>query len=375
MPARDSLSNTPAADELEVSLFGPGIGECVVVHLGHNEWLVADSCCARGSKSPAALDYFDRIGVDVSTAVRLIVVTHWHDDHINGIARLLEAAKSARLFSSAALNGKEFLKFVSYHRTSGTLSASSGVDEMYQVLSLLTARRKMSGASTRAVGPEWVKANECLWQRQNPAASVHALSPSSGALTLALQEFGSALDTVMPRRRAVAQTANEVAVALWVDVGGLKVLLGSDLEESPDDNCGWKAIIASSAKPVGKARVFKVAHHGSETAHNEAVWSSMLDRSPHAVLTTFSSGKPLPSDGDVRRILGRASTLHSTSPPKGWSPPRRDAAVERTVREVVTRRRVVRGSMGHVRLRCKIGAPDARFSIELFGSALDLAGP
>jgi beta-lactamase superfamily II metal-dependent hydrolase len=373
MTADGRVLAAPAADELEVSLFGPGIGESVVVHLGSNEWLIVDSCCAKGSKTPAALEYLQRIGVDVGSGVKLVVVTHWHDDHIKGIAKVLEAATSAGLFCSAALNGREFLKFVSHYKDNALQAASSGVDEMYDVLTLIRRRRAAAGQPTRSTGPEWVKANECLWRREALPGTVHALSPSSSAMTLALQEFGNALDTITPRKRAVAQTPNEVAVVLWVEVAGVRVLLGSDLEETSDPTSGWKAIVSATAKPAGKAHVLKVPHHGSVTAHNDDMWTSMLEAKPQALLTTFTSGKPLPTYRDVERIAARAATLHSTTPPTGWSPPRRDTAVERTVRNVVKSRRLVRGPMGHIRLRCKLEGSTPSFSIDLFGPALRLA--
>jgi beta-lactamase superfamily II metal-dependent hydrolase len=362
----------PAADEFEVSLFGPGIGESVVVHLGSNDWLVADSCCALGSKTPAALEYLQGIGVDPATAVKVVVATHWHDDHISGISKVLEAAHSAKFFCSAALNGAEFLKFISHYRRNGMQAASSGVDEMCAVFRLLREARNDSGRSVHSVGPEWVKANECLWRRGALPATVHALSPSAGALTLALQEFGVALDTIKPRKRAVAQTPNEVAVALWAEVGGVRVLLGSDLEDSGDSNCGWQAIVTSTARPPGRAHILKVPHHGSETAHNEDVWTQLLEAKPHAVLTTFTSGTPLPTPKDITRLLERAATLHATTPPRAWSPHRREPAVERTAKNVVTNRRVLKGQLGHVRMRCKVGEAIPTFSIDLFGPALEL---
>jgi hypothetical protein len=36
--------SAPAPEELEVTVFGPGFGESVIVHLGHNRWIVFDSC-------------------------------------------------------------------------------------------------------------------------------------------------------------------------------------------------------------------------------------------------------------------------------------------------------------------------------------------
>lgn len=58
-PNRSALSAKlaipPKADELEVSVFGPGIGECVVVHAGAGEWMIVDSCVDRSSGLPVAL--------------------------------------------------------------------------------------------------------------------------------------------------------------------------------------------------------------------------------------------------------------------------------------------------------------------------------
>ena len=41
---RGVTSARPRRDEVEVTLFGPGYGESVVVHAGVDDWLVVDSC-------------------------------------------------------------------------------------------------------------------------------------------------------------------------------------------------------------------------------------------------------------------------------------------------------------------------------------------
>ena len=101
----------PRPDEIEVSLLGPGYGESVVVHMGGGEWMVVDSCTGRDGK-PAALDYLDRIGVDPRSGVKMIVATHWHDDHTRGMARMVEKCLSARFCCAAALRDKELLAVV-----------------------------------------------------------------------------------------------------------------------------------------------------------------------------------------------------------------------------------------------------------------------
>ena len=49
---------------------------------------------------------------DPDQDVALIVATHWHDDHIRGIARLVELCTDARFYCASALCGEESLTLV-----------------------------------------------------------------------------------------------------------------------------------------------------------------------------------------------------------------------------------------------------------------------
>jgi len=112
-PGVTGAAGRPAVrlDELEVSVFGPGTGECIVAHLGNDEWMVVDSCLGKVSKRSVALDYLEEINVPVS-AVRVIAITHWHDDHTRGIAGVLRACPNAVFFCPSALRTEEFLTTV-----------------------------------------------------------------------------------------------------------------------------------------------------------------------------------------------------------------------------------------------------------------------
>ena len=61
---------------------------------------------------PRALRYLESIGLDPARAVALIVATHWHDDHIRGMARLVEACDRAAFCCAGALRQEEFLAAV-----------------------------------------------------------------------------------------------------------------------------------------------------------------------------------------------------------------------------------------------------------------------
>lgn len=361
----------PGLDEAEVSLFGPGIGECVVMHLGGGDWVVVDSCVDAGRRA-IALRYLADLGIDAAQAVRLVVVSHWHDDHIRGIASVVDAAPDAEVVCSAALNTKDFFTLVA--ASNRAMTEWPGTAEFARIFEILE-RRVTGEVSHHSIGPRWAGADQRVWWRQRGAttdAEIWALSPSSGSMTLAFRGLAELLPRPgTPKRRLVTLTPNESAVVLWVVVGGVRLLLGSDLEVSENPKTGWKAIVQSATRPSGSAHVFKVPHHGAASADEPRVWGSMLTSSPEAVLTPFNRGRYLPMESDVTRLRARSAHVYCTARPGGWNPPRRDAAVERTLREIVRDRKAVTGPMGHVRIRVDVRAPQAP-RVELFDGAYQL---
>jgi glyoxylase-like metal-dependent hydrolase (beta-lactamase superfamily II) len=115
-----SLSNSvgapktkpPDPSELELSVFGPGKGECLVVHLGSGEWMIVDSCLNEQGTKPIALEYLESLGVDASKQVKLVLVTHWHDDHIRGVGDIVREASAARFACSAAVKTPAFFSLL-----------------------------------------------------------------------------------------------------------------------------------------------------------------------------------------------------------------------------------------------------------------------
>jgi hypothetical protein len=154
---------------------------------------------------------------------------------------------------------------------------------------------------------------------------------------------------------------------IWVSVGSINVLLGSDLEDTTDPRSGWKGIVADhSAAQTPRAHVLKVPHHGSVTADHPGVWATMLHADATTALTPFRRCH-LPQPGDLQRLKARTTPLYVTADPIGRKPPRRDPAVERTMREVAKQRRVLHGPMGHVRLR--VPAFGGAVAVALFDGA------
>lgn len=309
--------------------------------------MVVDSCIDRLTRRPVALDYLDELGVDVAQAVKLVVATHWHDDHFEGAARVLRVAESAWFSCSACLRSSEFSRLVAGAKT--TLMESPGTSEFLEIFGILEERTQR-GARAGSVTPLLAKSNVCLLRRHG--VEVHALSPSDGAMRLSWHEIAQSLPEVgQPKRRAVALSPNQVGVVLWVIAGDVRILLGGDLEESVSPTLGWRAIVGSSSRPGGRAQIFKVPHHGSQDADSPDVWEQMLRPEPHALLTPFATGgRFLPTQDDIARLLARTPNLYCTAKSGGWSPPRRSNVVEKMSKRIARNRRVIRGDMGHVRV-------------------------
>lgn len=373
MASIESLTDPPAADEFEVSLFGPGVGECIACHLGGGDWIIVDSCIDRTTGNPVVLDYLRRLGLRPETAVRMVVVSHWHDDHIRGASHVVKAAPDAEVVFSAALRSKEFFKVVGARSYTGTTGTDT--DEMSEILAEL--KRRGSGR-IEGRGPKWAIESQRLFFREGGTgrhqAEVFALSPAPASLTLAAKEFAKHVPLLgETKRRVVSQSPNEVAVVLWIEVSGVCALLGSDLEETGSEAGGWKAILASTTRPQGKAEIFKVPHHGSATSHNSTVWTQMLLGPPIAILTPYLRGKALPAQDDVQRLIGLTPSAFCSAPPFAPKPVKRPPAIEKTVKAVVRSMRRREGSMGMIRVRRKLGSSSPG-KVTLAGQAFKLPG-
>ena len=362
----------PDASQLEISVFGPGTGECVLVHIGDGDWIVVDSCIDRRTRRPVALDYLTSLKVDVASRVKLVVATHWHDDHIQGLADILFAAENAKFVNSAAYDFQQLLRLVALsNRVASPASATREYDRIAEVLD----HRRRAGLKRETVGPMAALANRKILSLtqgdRSVGAEIIALSPSDAAYYLAKEELAAAFSAVKGGRRPVTQGPNQLSIVLWLKVGVLDVLLGADLEHTSEPTRGWLAITRSNERPTGRAGFFKVPHHGSQNADCTECWTELLSPDPIAVLTPHAPSR-LPTPTDVKRICVRSSSAYSTSDHTSYGLPRRDNAVERTMRGMATNRRALAGQMGHVRLRCDAVSVDPRPVVQLSAGARQL---
>ncbi len=375
VPARSAVTSAgssasmlaPAADELEISLFGPGYGESIAMHLGDARWIIVDSCIDAASGMPAAIAYLQEIGVDCSEQVAAVLATHWHDDHVRGLAEVLRVCERARFVLSPALQADEFLVLVE-SRALGSQRFSSGVSELADALSALRARRHRSARA----GVSFALENTIV--ARSGACTVLALSPCSSAVQRALTEIADLLPTpLQPLRRVSAPSSNAASIALWLKGDAGTALLGADLDCHRDDTAGWGAVLALDPAADGRAGLLKVPHHGSSNAHDQRMWDHLLHERPQAMLTPWSrGGRTLPEGSDRDRICTLAPAAIIAGQAAG-KPQRYDPAVERTLREVTISRQLALGRTGHVRARCG-PSDEGRWRMEMVRNARGLCG-
>ena len=160
--------------EVEVTVFGPRYGECILIHVGSNQWIVMDSCIGQ-DKKPVALTYLNDIGCSPGKCVRSVIATHWHDDHVQRIAKVLESAESATFVISTALRGREFLGFLDAHERQPARILNKGGTEMLASFKVAKSRgTHIKFAHENVIIADWDK--DALAHGQS--VEIRALSPA-----------------------------------------------------------------------------------------------------------------------------------------------------------------------------------------------------
>lgn len=364
----NATTTPPGPDEFELTLFGPGFGEAMAVHLGHGAWVLVDSCREPSGRQPAALHYLDQLGLDPARVVRLVVATHWHDDHTDGVSEIVRACGSARVVVSAAVRHTEVLTMARVHNaTYGSMF--TGLDELASMLQFLSARKK-EGAPFRRLAS--AIADTTLLEEDLPGGEVRVVSLSPSAATCQRAQLRNLASTLGTRPYAVRVpdvSPNDAAVVLWLEAGDTCVLLGSDLEARRDPEVGWLAVLDGRVMRLGRASAYKVAHHGGQSGHEERVWSDMLESQPVALVSPFRHGRQmLPNDLDRRRLGSKTDRCYVTSHrirEQKWQ-----SYVVREKAKMATRTMTsLAGDWGWIRIRKPLMGAGSRWNVELFGSA------
>jgi beta-lactamase superfamily II metal-dependent hydrolase len=342
---------------------GPGHGESVVVHLGKGEWLIIDSCIDTFDQNrlAAPLKYLRALGVNVETAVKFIIISHWDDDHFKGIADVLEACPNADFVASEVFSKDKFTCFVEAISIGAQYAEGGNVDNMSRVLRLLADREK---AIKRAVPA----------RQLSTTPLIRCWSPSD----FDSQQFLENIAQMHPNakegyRKAIWGTPNLTSIVLTIEWSDCSILLGADMEYSNNPQKGWNAVVSEISKiGINKADMVKIPHHGSKSGHDQLMWDHLLTAKPISVIAPFGKGdikgRP-PTSTDIKRISQNSSQVYLSARHKIKNRPRMDIEVQRSLREGLISFTSQKTEMGIVRHR---RLPGNTWRHELFGAAFKI---
>ena len=369
-----SVGSAPTVDEFEIAFFGPGFGECIVMHVGSGRWVIVDSCVDAADASdrrPVAEKYLRALGVDIGQSVDLIVATHWHADHVRGIGRLVGLCREADFSCAVAMAQPEFIVYIEEMHTGAMSTDGAKVGDFREAIRHIYDRGK---PIRWASGSRLLRTWDSTVRTGEKSCHIRALSPSDREYEMFLQEVATARPThAKPKRAAAARSPNLASVVLHVQHEALSIVLGADMETHHNPLRGWTAAIGEAQiSGMPPADLLKIPHHGSETGHHEGIWSHLLVQQPVAVVTPFNKlpeARKLPTALDIERLSALTRELIATAPTRSLAARGRETSVERSFKESGIVIRSSASPLGLIRLRKREAQ---EMSIQLFPPALFL---
>lgn len=299
------MSPTPTTDELEITILGRGVGECVVVHMLDGNWIIVDSFSDRGR--PAARRYLDDLGVS-RDQVRSIVVTHVHRDHYLGINALHSYYRSSRLCITSATNSKTFRSLLSDEEQPNRLGGLP--------VALARAFNRRIGQRKYTPGLRYMQPGKHAFHKIN-RASLTAVAPTEFAVNLAVDGLAEAIASGHPENvREGLRNANHSSVVLLGRAGKVNFLLCGDLEASPA-HLGWAAILDEpDNEDLPKSSLVKAPHHGGASGFDGDMWTSLAEEEPVVLVAPFWP-QGLPTLNDLEALCGVSGSLFQAAPSSG----------------------------------------------------------
>lgn len=297
----------------EITLIGTGggYGESMVLHLGDNIWFVIDSCINPKSGKSLPLEYLRNIGVNIAQDVKLILCTHWHDDHIRGMSELIKECESAEFGFAEVTDRKKFLQFVTldYQKLKDSSISDSSTREFNESLEIIRNRK-----SPIVIAKENTTLKSFIITG-GVRSKIAALSPSDSTILKFHHEISNLITAYgAPRIKLPIDKPNAKSVVLLISMGNHSALLGSDLEVSLDDSEGWVNILDRCTVLDNKASLFKISHHGSENGFHQRVFDELLVDKPITKLTPWNKKDKLPNIIMLQKYISLSSALYMTSP-------------------------------------------------------------
>ncbi|MGR3293566.1 MAG: hypothetical protein ACUZ9M_06060 [Candidatus Scalindua sp.] len=300
----------PKDNELEVTIFGPGYGESIVLHIPQIGWGIIDSCehKTKNESIVLPLEYLLNITTDPHPKLAFVILTHPHHDHCKGLDRILREypGGTARVCTYDGDGIREW--------------------EVYKTKKETALKKVIQGLGYVFDAIDEVVKSGTQWRRLNEMNTVFeenvnvkgfgstrirmlALSPSAASIKEYKDMLFKAIPGVgKPVLKMDDEGHNLVSVALLLEFGNLQIIFGSDVETGSNNRTGWSGIISNQDFPSLWANLVKVSHHGSENGHNSSAWKEFCKKGkPFALITPFLRGSVILPNGEILKKIKSVS--------------------------------------------------------------------
>ena len=360
------ITNRPTDSEVEITVIGTGggYGESIVIKIGVDKWIIIDSCINPNTGVVLALEYLQTINVDYSKVV-LIICTHWHNDHIRGLANVLSECINAEFCFSAVHDLQKFLLLCELDHTKSSKGSISSTNEFANCLEIINKR-----------GTYFTRAQSDLvlysLNENTLDFSLYALSPSPKTISNFDSEISQLITELGKRNTAIInKSPNDKSVALLLKFGSHRVLLGADLEIGQDEFEGWRHVVKhSKVTDQNKAKLYKVPHHGSHNGYLTEIFDILVDSTSILKLTPFKTSD-LPRQEMLDKYSSHSDAIYLTSNTiVSKKAKKRDSSIEKFIDQSVVSLVEAKYSHGIIRSRIDYTIPRSEWTTELFEAAL-----
>lgn len=300
----------PANHKVKVVVFGRGTGEAILIEISANEWIAVDCFNHPKEKKPAAISYLEKKGIDPKVALKKIIITHFHEDHIKGMLEMIKAASdNCNVYISQALTAKEAFEYYSNLNVLHDNPNLSGVSELCNITNYMDSLN-------RSVIK--VKQDQVIYNNDN--YQITAIAPSEFDSQKSQEKFISLLskteDGVIPQAAKINPNHFCIVLNISCKKTNKNIVLGADLEICPSPEGGWNSAMSSVMAPAHNSiQVMKIPHHGSCTGFHEKTWEDHVEKDAISILTTFDKSN-LPRAEYINLYKKYTNNLLSTTIPK-----------------------------------------------------------
>ena len=327
---------SPLEEEIEVSLLGTGggYGESVVLKINNNDWAIIDSCVDPTTEKPLAISYLEKIGVNLVSDVKIVICTHWHNDHVRGLSKILKTCHNALFCMPSVHDTKKFLKLVNLDYSKIEKGSISSFNEFKDCIDIINSRREKR--IKRLKSDLVVYSDEMLIDEDNIIeVELFSLSPSEAVIAHFDKEISTLFSELnMSKKLVTEKSPNHKSAVIYFRYGEFSALLGADLEISNKNDEGWNDIYNNSVVVKNKSIIYKIPHHGSSNGYNKEIYEKLVDPKAIKKLSPWNSGRKLPKTEMLKKYSEHGDDLYITSAVKlNNKPKKRDKRTEKLIKQ------------------------------------------